>query len=555
MSDPQIRYAIDPDTGNTVDAQAGFLPKKPYKCIRCGGVLDVYQGAHQIWHFRHRGHRGRFGGENAEDCPLYYGGHYEDLLKDLRTSEIEAAEREKLIRVVVIPPPYGRTLRVCGVLPTIDREELPDGIKVSSLLSSMELVSVGVRTPPVSDLFHPRNAEVLVELDPSAESYEIQIDSQFNYPALTGRWTCDSLREGDVFAGEDERAERIAKVSSINKEETVYVFLPSLPDWATSCYRAGPWYVVPFDLDESTAILLEELSGEKWQNPHSFYADVVLPPDADPRSCSPIIGEPSSAAVIAVIPPPDMDPEFEVVSVPLQKGWLSELPKAGEGKPRWYRIEFPYSGSRRLSIHWAARHRVLHLHTRSSTSSPAVLQDSLAAENPLGLESEQEGSTSFVESWSSTPIQCKVRDDTRCLSDLGVLAFVPPGFRFDVVAQFEKSSDVGPSVRRREIEFEDLDQEFRSWVQEGLEEVVMDFDALGSLQLVLEPADRWKKDLTDTKIKECIRKMEELPKKARWSLVRQVCELPPGTPHVEFPTGIKKRVRKALREVQNERQK
>jgi hypothetical protein len=551
MSEPQIRYAIDPDTRSIVDVQAGFLPKKPYECIKCGGRLVSRQGDYLIWHFAH------YGDEEAKNCPLYYGGHYEDLLKDLRTSEIEALERERSFRVVAIPSPYGRSLRICGVLPTIDWDELPDGTKVSSLLVSMTFETVGTRTPPVSDLFHPRNAEVLVELDPTAEEYEIQIYTQHTYPALTGRWTCDSLHEGDVFAGESERAERTKKVNSLNRGDTIFVFTRSepglLPD-ETIIYRAGPWYIVSFDLDQSTASLLEKFSGVKWQNPHSFYADVVLPPEADPRSHSPIIGAPGSTVIVAIFPPSDMDPEFEILSIPLKKGLLLKLPQTGQGKPRWYRTKFPDGGSQRLSINWADRHRFLHVHASPPTSSSMDLRTSLATESLIGIECNQEEATKLVESWATKPIRLKVREDARSLTDWGITPVFPPGFRFDVVALFEKESDIGRTVRHRRMEFEDLNQEFRGWVREGLREVVMDFKALGSIRLDLEPTKSWEKDLTKTEIKEHLRKLEELPRKARWPLVREVCGAPPGISHSEFPDGIKKLVRQAFKEVRDERQ-
>lgn len=552
MSDPQIRYAIDPATRNIVDAQAGKLPRKPYECIKCGGRLKRRQGPKQVWHFAH------YGGKNAKECPLYYGGHYEDLLNDLRTSEIETAEREKSIRVIVIPSPYGRSLRVYGLLPTIDREQLPSDTRVSRLISSMELTSVGLKYVLSSDRFHPRNAEVLFELDPAAEKYSIQVDINPEYPALAGHWECRSLQEGDVFAGEPERAERVAKVGSLNEGERIYVFLSSEPvsllDSART-YRAGPWHVVSFDLDSSTAFLLEELTGKEWNNPPPFYVDVVLPPYTDPRSRSPIIGETGASVVLSVIPPSDMDPEFEVVSIPLRRGHISKLDQVGKGSPRWYRTEIPDNGSRRLSINWADRHRAVHLHAQSYESPSSNLQAGLEAENPVGLRNGKIDPSIVVASWSSIPIRVKARDDTRCLSDLGITALTPPGFRFDVLARFEESSDVGPTIRRRGIGFKDLDKEFGAWIREGLKETVIDFGVLGSLQILLDPTKPWKKSLTDKEIKKRIHEMEEVPDKARWSLVRKVCGAPPGTPHIEFPGGIKKRVRRALMEILNEQRK
>jgi len=546
MQDPQIRYAIDPETRNVADADAGLLPKKPYECIKCRGRLVARQGTFLIWHFAH------FGDDEAKACPLYYGGHYEDLLKDLRTSEVAAAETKKTIRLVAVPPAYGRSLRVYGVLPAIDISQVSDEAQLSSVLSSMSLSGRGMKVLPGAILFHPRNPEVLIELDPESAEYEVAVETGPVSLSLAGRWLGEPIRDADVFAGEPERAERTRKVNGLNRGDTVFVFARAeprhIPDFAT-LYRAAGWHVVSFDLDEISAGFLKLLTGNDWRNDQSFAVDIVLPPATDPRTRHPIGGSPKSSALIAVTPPPDFDPELEVV--PLGEGAISSLRKTGQGNPRWLRFSFPDGGSTRFSIHWADRHRDLHLYSRPDADAVAAPTAPLSNENQLGLNHRDEVGSRFLPASSNPDLHIPWREGTRDLDDLGIAIVGPVGLRFDVVARFG-GGIVAPVVLRSGVQFGELSAEFGAWIREGLQEATLDLGPFGSIRLLVDRPAPKRSRLTDQEIRARISGVRDLPKRARWSFVRQVYGAPIGGPHNELPSGIKKQIRRILRDMRHE---
>lgn len=547
MTDPLIRYATDPLTQSVVDAQAGHLARHDFICIRCGGRLILRQGPIRIRHFAH------FGDEAAQSCPLYTGGQYEDLIKELRTSEIENAERAKRIRLIVICPPYGRSLRVCGILPPVSWGEIPREEELLALLTSMRFSTKGIITIPVGDTFHPSNSEALLELDPNAERVELVI-SGIDYPLLAGTWTADPIKEGDVFAGEPSRGVRIEQLRQIGSGETVFVFTSSRPSHLPSGvreYRAGTWHVTSFEIDEVNASLLIRLSGQEWLDPRSFYVDIVLPRDVDPRSRAPIEGAAGSKLTIAIWPPADLDPVFEVVSIPLGAEGLVEVPAAGYGKPRWHQATFPERGSLRLSVHWADRHRAIHLHSQQFPVNPQTLLDAIRSEKQIELQAG--GITcNLANAWQCPPIQVRGSSPPSSLREAGITLFCPPGFRINSTAHFDTMGGVSPVVRREQINLEDLDLEFGTWVREGLVSMSIDMDTIGLVNIRVDRGRGWREKVQVRELKERIRSMPSAPNRPGWALVRALLDVPPGTPHNNLPGGIKKRVRRALREVRNE---
>ncbi len=550
MREPKIRFAVDPETGSVVDAVSGLLPKKDYHCLKCKGRLTIYQGEYQIRHFRH------YGDKEAEACPLYYGGEYENqkLLRELQTSEIEKAESIKRIRLVVEPKAYGRTLSFYGILPVIDRLELPKGADLHDVLSSLTFAHKGVRRSLTGQVFHPSEPEARVELDPSSEEYLLKISSPVVPLQIAGSWTAEPLKNGDVFGGTRARAEQIDSPKNLAFGDIVFVLQATQPGSlpaGSELHRLGNWFVVSFEVNATTVAYLEGLSGMKAQDVRPFHVDIVIPTYADPSSQSPIMGMPGRPVIVAISPPRNLDPEFEVVTVPLEKGGAEPIPKRGTGKPRWYRTSFPEKDPQRLSVHWADRHRAILLYGDARAEAYPTLATRLLAERTVSVEVRGD-SPSKVTSWESRPVAVRVNKDSNRLQESALTVSAPEGIKFDVIASFPAATRVGPTVRRDESTIEDLEKEFYAWVREGVTKLVLDFDSLGAVEISFRGSVGRARMTPITEIRPRIEKMDPLPVAARWPLVRTICGAKPGTLHSFFP-GMKKRVRRALMEVRANR--
>jgi len=123
----------------------------------------------------------------------------------------------------------------------------------------------------------------------------------------------------------------------------------------------------------------------------------------------------------------------------------------------------------------------------------------------------------------------------------------------ELEGEFPEDSDFPQTLRRVEVAFDDAQRLVHAWAQEECDLVTVSFDAAGQVEIELEDKMPWEKERTKEEVKEQLREMDELPNKARWPLVREICDAPPGTPHAEFPGGIKKTVRHAFMEVREER--
>lgn len=551
MTEAKIPWAIDPDTGAIVDVHAGILPSKEgYRCLKCGGRLVIYQGDFMIRHFRH------YGDKKAETCPLYYGGEFEKqkLLRELQTSDIEKAESLKQIRLVVEPKAYGRTLSFYGVLPAVDRSEVPKGTDINRVLDSLIFNQRGIRGRPTGHAFHPSEPEARLEMDPSSKEYALEITSPAVALRIVGTWKAAGLKNGDVFRGTRTSAERIGDVNRLAFGDVVFVLQglqPGSMPPGTELYRLGPWFVVSFEITPNSVAYLESLSGMRVPDVRPFYVDVVIPSHVDPSSQTPIMGKPGAPVLIAISPPSDADPEFEVVSVPLEKGGATPIPKSGAGKPRWYRTSFPEKDPQRLSIHWADRHRAVILYGETKPEAYPGLAARMRSEGTVDIVVDGE-SANRVHSWDSSPVTVRVNKDSRRLQDSGLAISAPEGIKFDVMASFPAGARVGPTVRRDDSTLQGLEAEFYAWVQEGATKIVLDFDSLGAVEISLRGSAVRAGIISKEEIRALIEKMDPLPLAARWSLVRTICGAKPGTLHLIFP-GLKKRVRRALMEVRTNR--
>ena len=546
MSEARIPYALDPQ-GRPVYIYRAEHKLNYYTCIECGCFLDPRQGEINVWYFAHE----RLD-PTSEKCPLRTKEGLEDLLQRFRISPVEKSESKKQIRLVLSPNPYIKTVKLYGILPVLRWENLTDPAEVNDVLKSLVLHGVGIKSFPQSLIFHPSEPEAKVELDPNADRYELTIGTQnLRYKSLDliGNWKAEPISVKDAFFGESNRAERRSSNARLKKGDTLFIVLKEdFQENIEGCENLvlGTWKIIKFEVNDGNRKLVNRFI-EVGADTDNFYVDIILPPYATPNSESPISGKPASEALIAVTPPREKDPEFEIVSVPLGKE-NKILSRNGNGVPRIFCPRFPIEGSRRLSVHWGNEHRVINLHAESGKKT---FQKPWIEDVELGLELRTDGKRKLLNPWSiegAISIESvKVKENRIDLNLIG-----PEESKIDVKGYFSEESDYRGLICMWDTSLEKAESILDSWIKENCNRIILDYDSLGRIELDIQQPKPWQKKLPDIEIERRLKNLDEIPKKAIWSVVREVYGVPLETSHDELPDGTKKQVRRALTKVRRE---
>ena len=543
MSEARIHYALDPQ-GRPIDIYRAEHKLNYYTCIKCGSFLDPRQGEVNVWYFAHAKLD-----PTGEKCILRTKEGLEDLLQRFRISPVEKSESKKQIRLVLSPNPYIKTVKLYGILPVLRWENLTDPAEVNDALKSLIFHGVGIKSFPQSLIFHPSEPEAKVELDPSADKYELTIHTlnpRYKSLDLIGDWKAEPISVKDVFSGESNRAERRSSNTRVKKGDTLFIVLKE--DFQEKIEGGenlvlSPWKIIKFEVNDRNIKLVNRFI-EVSADTDNFYVDIILPPYATPNSESPISGKPGSKAIIAVIPPQDKDPEFEIVSVPLGKE-NKILHSKGKGVPRVFYPRFPIEGSCRLSVHWGNEHRVINLHAESGKKT---FQKLWIEDVELGLEIRTDGKRKLLNPWSiegAISIESvKVKENRIDLNLIG-----PEEFKIDVKGYFSEESDYRGLICMWDTSLEKAESILNSWIREDCNCIILDYDSLGIIELDIQQPKPWQKKLTDIEIESRLRNLDKIPKKTGWSVVREVYGVPLETSHDELPDGVKKQVRRALMKV------
>lgn len=472
MSEIRIPYALDPK-GQLVDIQKARHKLKYYRCIKCRSFLEPRQGETREWYFAHEKL------DNiSRQCPLRTKKDVEELIKEFRTSPVEILESKKQIRLVLIQNPYTNTIKLFGILPVLQWEDLNSPIEVDNILKSIFFDGVGIKGPLQPRIFHPSEPEAKIELDPYAKNYELKIstkNSKYKSLSLIGDWKADSISIKNIFSGEESyRVERRSNNSHIKNGDTVFIFLKeNFKEKINGCENLslGPWKIIKFevnDVNKKISSRFIEVSEEK----DNFYVDIILPSYVSPYSESPIPGNPESKSLIAVIPPLDEDPEFEIVSVPLGKE-NRKLESKGRGVPRIFEHHFPTKGSSRVSVHRGNEHRLISFYVEDRKHPQKPWKEDMQ----LGIELETEGETKRISPWSNDGeiiIESKkLRENKIHLNLLG-----PEEFKIDLKAIFYKNQRLISDIALKKAA-----PILNSWLKEDFINIILDYDSLGKIEL------------------------------------------------------------------------
>ena len=479
MSTLSIPFALDPHGTEVPIDEAIRFKTNYYRCPECSEIVNPRKGEKRSY-FAHKS-----GVLDDTTCSLASQADIDEMVDELRTSDIEKSEQNRNIRVYLSEEPGGR-LRLFGVLPSLEWAAVPPRTDIDSVLSQTAIETTGIERSPVAQSFHPSNPEVTFELDPRSEGYSVDIEGPGVAHTVVGNWTSDSLSQGDLFVGDQTRARRFQDKRQIKHGEWVYVLtedrLTDVPDLVTT-FSLAEWTVLAFPARPETEDLLEEHSTSLTTDNYGFDADVVLPAEAHPTSDAPINSAPDDSILVGVVPAAELDPVFEIVSVPKRDGDTVELKSTGPGNPRYFKSAIPTQGSRRISVHQrnSSRHRLVHFHTEETTER---FQDPIEEEmGNIGLEIELDDEPPQLSPLGEVSKYTFPKDFSP-MTLPGVVSYSgPSGLTIEVTATFPPSSDGNSTVTRTTTELEPLLPNIGHWIQQGCAEVVFDFDGIGSVRL------------------------------------------------------------------------
>lgn len=485
MSDLSIPTALDPH-GNHVPIAEAMHKLDYYRCPRCKEFVDPRQGPKRQY-FAHK--RGVLDPED-KTCPLSSQADIDEMVDELRKSDIEEGEDQRSIRIY-LGERYEDQLECFGIIPSLEWGHIPPGADVDRLLSQVDITTEGITNPPVPENFHPRESETVVSLDPDAGEFEVDITGPEELDAITGLWTAEGLSPGDLFVGDQRRARRHQSNRQIKEGEWVYVLTsvapPYLPELVTT-YEIGSLDALAFPAREETEDLLEDYGEGLTTDEYGFDADVILPADAHPTIEAPVYGTPREQALIGVTPSEGIDPMFEVVAIPKRTGDVVDLEPTGPGNPRYYPTTIPRSGSRRVSIHQrnSDRHRLVHLHpVNPDDRTPALDPDT----RQIGIELHV-GDESVLLSPLKEKQTYRFDREFNPHTLPAILEYTgPEGLELEVTGSFIDAAKFGPILTRFTTALDELAGELGNWITNGCESIRIDFGGHGGVELVFpQPA-------------------------------------------------------------------
>jgi hypothetical protein len=486
MSNISIPVAQDPH-GNPVPIEEAVRYKTNYyRCPECQKIVNPRKGE-QRKYYAHKA-----GVLEEVSCSLSSQADVEKMVDELRTSDVEKDEQNQNIRIYIGQTP-GEQIECFGIMPSIEWDHVPLGSDIDTILSRISVTSEGIQNPPVPANFHPSESEVVFKLDPVADEFTVSLEGGEQIMNLNGTWTVDGLGDGDIFLGDQTRARRYRDNRQVKQNEWVYLVTESLPkefpDIVTE-HSLGDYSVLAFPAREETKPLLEDYGEGLTTDDFGFDADLILPADAHPTIEAPIESAPNERVLIGVTPSEEIDPHFELVSVPRRETDKVDIEPTGPGNPRYHATRFPKDGSKRVSIHQrnSNRHRLVHLHATTKGQSDTLLDD---LDRPkIGFVVETDQTQEFLSPLTEDSV-------FRFPPDLEPLAFPtrigyvgPQGLEIEITAKFESPSPHGSRVTRSTTTPSNIMSEIEAWAQEGCQAVEFSFDGIGSVTMEFDISSR-----------------------------------------------------------------
>ncbi len=280
---------------------------------------------------------------------------------------------------------------------------------------------------------------------------------------------------------------------------------------------------------------------------HRFKVDVILPSCHNPRDLLSIPLSKANPPVIAILPHPNANPQFEITTIPSRLSKTRNLSSHGKGQPVLYSPELTSEHAAWLNIRLSGFHSTLRFYSQDE-------HEQLSLNEPcVSIRFVQGGEVKECPLWECPELFI---DDILKLEKAIDVDF-PTGLEVTLKGkQLTNNCETLLVAKLREPKL--VQEKIKEWLKEGCFEVEISAGALGKATLscplvkLVEESQSGHK-VTDKEIEERLIALEDgLPLKANWPVVRKVLDLPPGTNHSQVKSA-KKQVRMILKRLRGEK--
>lgn len=455
-----------------------------YACALCGQevvLVKPYTDRHGIGyrqHFRHQPDT------LVQDCEWRSPAEVQEI-RDEAVRSFEEEIRNRRLRLFLELDAYSDAFRLKTTLRALSNEEL-QVIRDASGRRPVDAISVkapsALRTVHAQE-FLPAMGSATIELQPNAIRHELQIDAPGEFE-LKGTWTAEGIGTHSVFVGQSDSAEYIRDVQYLSEGETVFVFAGAseTPPVGSDVLQLGRHRIIRLTVERSSeAWLKKRIRSLKAIGTSPVRVSVILPFLHDPRAERFIAASPGTRCLLAVTPPENSDPSFEVV------GWYGHeyhqftLPPTGLGKPRFIEFTAPNTPGR-LLVHWpGAKGRDTRLHIMPVAEKYA---DYDAIYPDFGVRNTATNQRALAEFGEKMVLEADLapdRDRVVTVPDVALLGYAHLEVRLTATYPTHEGPD------RRVLEgathAEDFPTRVRDIFEAGAREVVVDFDTLGQVAI------------------------------------------------------------------------
>lgn len=542
----QIPYGID-SRGRMVYIEQAIRGPFRYECPECSTPLECREGP-QLKYFAH------YRGIGVKDCPLRT---QEDWGEYLKVNPVERREGKKKILLGIICNPYTDELSLMALFRRPSWNDFSNKDSIDKMIGSLTVKGSGIIEIPPNDAFHPREEGeyIGIALDPDVNDYFIEIAADDAPPPISGGWSAEAVKEMDIFSGSWTKAIAVENFLSLDLGEVIFILFDSvpsnLPDNA-KIFSIGKRFAVGVELSNPSFEWLSTLFPDRTIRSlesieHRFKVDVILPSWHNPRDLLAIPYSKTNSPVIGIIPHPNVDPQFEISTIPFRLSKIRTLSPHGKGLPVLYSPELNSEQATWVDIRLNSFHNTLRFYCEHEFHQLPT------AELSVSIRLVQNGVLNEYHLWDCPELHIENLSNLDKVIDINF----PRGLEVTLRGKLLSNSREAMLVAALN-EPELIHEKIMDWFHDGCFEVEIDAGALGKAVLSHVPVNSEENSPTsyrvsDKEIEERLLAFEDgLPPKVSWSVVRKVLDLPPGTNHSQVKS-VKKQVRVVLTRLRGEK--
>lgn len=553
MVGPKIPYGLDPH-GNFINIEEAEHKACYYKCIECEEFLIVRQGDERAWHFAHSK-----GDSDLLKCSLRTEGGVEKLIEKSRETPEENRARNKRLCIIITKNPYDENYSLFGLMPPLTWDDLQLNPQIFTDKDEFEINSNCIAKTIDIAAFRPNEPDVIIPLNPQCSEFNIEISTKNKDISRAGNWKAAGLQDGDIFIGDENKLERSEKNIVAREDDfLIIIFSKNSPLLHKVCLpvvgEIGNFTLFSAPFNEETRIILENLGMKKRVSNYNYGVDVILPPFANPNPILPVFILKDSTVLLGITPSKNLNPEFEIISIPYSPGNEHRLAPNGNGIPRYYIENQKIEKIRKISVHWGFKHTLITLFPYNE-SYFINFRNKVSESQIIYQVNRFDGSIDYYSPLTDSnrgSINYKKNGHFLQLEEIHIINHG----NFPITIYIGYKNDFGLPYNE-EYYFVD-ENEANSLLQQNYQKIPeyieIELSNLGIVSFIVQNKKK-EYEISEDEIKIRIQqKFVSIPKKVTNSVVKSILGISKGSGN-SIPSGSKKRIRNVVKKMKNERGK